>query len=774
MAITADTDIKEYNFPSNKDGQNDVGIKEYNFQAEEPEESIWKKGGRYLAQIGKAAPYVGPQAPYVAGYNILMSLAPYMNQTNRMEAAQKLVRRGFLDEKQYDEYVKSIEQGVSESASQTPTFENIYRGIEEKTGLPLTAKTEPQKALGLITAGAVSGPEGAIAKAATGGGAYAISKALQAIGVPENIADNIALVGSSYGSSKVSKKIGSTPSKSESLPIEHQIGTEQIPTKSKYSIFEGVPEFLTEHYAFPEEKIEPVKPPVGYGLRNIQKTSLNLKGKPIGKVEKGGKELPIAKEKINQLGTQYTPAQPNSTPIESIGSKISKYEARDPTIAGKRIKDIVTKKSESKYTDVNKKYAISKKLNENVIDTREDLYEELDEASKEKGALPDFRKDEDVSNKIIKIRDALAKKSIDPETKEVTLDFKPISNQELIDAATNLREYVQYKFAHDPSNAYYKIIDTIENDILRTAESNPKAHKAYAEAKESYKDWAQTYNNDYIRQYTNAQNKNYASLFNDSQKIDNYNQLNKILNNNPTQADIHYDKAIRRKIVEDKLSKFGKDKQQLSESLKNGHFEKALDELGIGLTSQERTSIINEAQAIARKQIQQHIHKQKEAPKTKKIPVREKEWWEGKLPEDIAHKADTVGGVKQLEKIFERTKGGAEKWDPIKLDLGIYRLRNGKIKGPETERSFAKVLEDVENRHYLETTLGKETVEKLDKLANEMEKTKLLTKDKTPLRKTLFNAGKREVLDRVLSGAQLPYEVKKVIIEQMVPRKTNP
>ena len=189
-----------------------------------------------------------------------------------------------------------------------------------------------------------------------------------------------------------------------------------------------------------------------------------------------------------------------------------------------------------------------------------------------------------------------------------------------------------------------------------------------------------------------------------------------------------------------------------------------------GLMDNRSTRGLKEGNIISIKAFTKNIQKSKQ-PKEHKEIKREPHWWEGKLPEDLARKADTVGGIKELDKVFAKVKDGTKKWEKIKLDLGIYRLRNGKIKVPESERSFIKVLEDVENRHYLQETLGKDLIQKLDNLSADLEKAKLLTKERVPIGKTLFNAGKREALDRILSSAQLPYELKQIVIEQLVPKK---
>lgn len=740
------------------------------------EEGTLKSIERYGLQVAKAAPYANP---ITAGYNILSNLAPYSHLTHQMEAAQNLWSAGAINDEQYQEYVKNIQNSMPQIQAQTPSFENIYRKIEETTGLPLEARTTGQKATELVSAGALGAGGGIGTKAASGASTYGLSQILQLIGVPEDVANSISLFVAPYGTSKASQKIQSMNKAgiqaTESPNIESAIKTESIPTRSKYDIFKELPEYLKEQSPIPEKEV----PPIGYGEREISYPIEEYQGKPIGKAKAIETSIPSAQEKISQLGTEVKPVTSESPIYEQLGSKISKYEARDPTIAGKRLKEIINNKSEQQYSEVNKKYNISRKLNQNIEEPRERLYDELDSELNEKGSLPDFKKDEDVMNKVKKIRDSLGKvdneykkeleeAGIDFSPKDV-IQFHPISNQELIDLSTNLRDYVQFKFAHDPSNAYYKIIDQIENEIINSSKNHPAALKAYLDAKDSYKNWAQTFNNDYIRQFTNKQNKNYSNLFKEAQNTDHYNQLKEILDNNPSQADKHYEKVLRRKIIEDKLAKYPTS-GKLSEALRSGEFEKSLDETGIGLSKEEKDSILNTAKRIASQGIKQKVGKLSKKPKEPSAP---KAWWEGKSPEELAQRAENISGVKELERSVKDLKGGPEKIKKLKLDLGLYRLRNGKIRGPESERSYAKVLEDVENRRYLEETLGKDTVDQLDVLTKNLEKTKLLDKNGSPKKGRFTAAIKREALDKVLSTVHLPYEVKRTVIEDLVPRPTG-
>ena len=106
-------------------------------------------------------------------------------EIDRLHAAAQ--RQGItFDEEKYRE-------GVYQAQRLFPTQENIERMIEEQTGAPLTPKNKIQKGLrlasqaGSLTSGTLT------QRAVAAGGAEVVNEGLQAVGVPEEIAEPIGL-----------------------------------------------------------------------------------------------------------------------------------------------------------------------------------------------------------------------------------------------------------------------------------------------------------------------------------------------------------------------------------------------------------------------------------------------------------------------------------------------------------------------------------------------------------------------------------------------------
>ena len=123
-------------------------------------------------------------------------------------------------------------ESVQNAASYFPTQGNIEKIIEEKTGIPLEAKTSLQKSIKLGSASASIAPGSLSQKAVAGVAAPSISQGLQKVGVPEPIAD-IAGLGTGVGVSTSAPKVTvSTAKKPSGLPIRR---FEKIDKKTEIS-----------------------------------------------------------------------------------------------------------------------------------------------------------------------------------------------------------------------------------------------------------------------------------------------------------------------------------------------------------------------------------------------------------------------------------------------------------------------------------------------------------------------------------------------------------
>lgn len=114
-----------------------------------------------------------------------------------------------------EKYLQSVEQ----AASQFPTQSNIEKFIEERTGAPLTPKTTGQKLLKFGSSAGKFTP-GNLAQKVIGGTVSGGTKGiLEEVGVPEPIADIVALPTGIVTGSKIPKPIISQKTKPSGLPI---------------------------------------------------------------------------------------------------------------------------------------------------------------------------------------------------------------------------------------------------------------------------------------------------------------------------------------------------------------------------------------------------------------------------------------------------------------------------------------------------------------------------------------------------------------------------
>ena len=114
-----------------------------------------------------------------------------------------------------------IMESIRSAADTFPTQANLERFIEEKTGIPLEAKTGLQKTLRFGTTAAGFRPGGVAAKTTAGAAAPAIKKGAELLGVPEPIAEGLGFVGSGVvpeaNISRVVKPSGLTARRFENL-----------------------------------------------------------------------------------------------------------------------------------------------------------------------------------------------------------------------------------------------------------------------------------------------------------------------------------------------------------------------------------------------------------------------------------------------------------------------------------------------------------------------------------------------------------------------------
>jgi hypothetical protein len=165
-----------------------------------------------------------------------------------------------------------------------------------------------------------------------------------------------------------------------------------------------------------------------------------------------------------------------------------------------------------------------------------------------------------------------------------SFSYKPVKNSVLIKQKQSLNNKVDFDFQQgSPKNIFKPTIQDISKAIEKTAVSNPEAYKSLKVADKAYSEWADTFNNDYLKPFRDESNKNYSKLYKSAQDFDEFNQINKALSRSKKGQQIS--RAIKRDLVNSKLEPFF-EQEKIHETL-GEKFSNTLDELSAVLSPEE-------------------------------------------------------------------------------------------------------------------------------------------------------------------------------------------
>lgn len=151
-----------------------------------PEEPWWKSAARTALQIPQGI-LEGTTYGITTGLGALGALG----ETDLdVEEWNKL--RGLYAEKGID-FDEAFERGRQEMLETIPTISNIGRKVEEKTGIPLEPKTRLQKGLRFGSMAGKISPGTLAQKGISAGTSVGTSESLKEAGVPESLAELVAL-----------------------------------------------------------------------------------------------------------------------------------------------------------------------------------------------------------------------------------------------------------------------------------------------------------------------------------------------------------------------------------------------------------------------------------------------------------------------------------------------------------------------------------------------------------------------------------------------------
>jgi len=237
------------------------------------------KGGDIFDQVeipesfGKSAFRTAVQAPLGYLKKSPISYIPDIFKALVDTESQEVLRQ--LSENDPDLVMSIAEEARKKSIGKLPTQDLLEEIIEEKTGIPLRAKTDVQKSLRLGGTAAGFSPGTALQKTTSGIIAPAASEGLKKVGTPEPVAEALGLLVSGPAGQSIPSKLESV-TKPSGLPLRRFEKVTQ-PTEVSTGKLEKISEKLESDFKkISDEIIE---------TSSIGKTRETLKENPSFKAE---------------------------------------------------------------------------------------------------------------------------------------------------------------------------------------------------------------------------------------------------------------------------------------------------------------------------------------------------------------------------------------------------------------------------------------------------------------------------------------------------------
>lgn len=284
-----------------------------------PQEPWYKSLARTLYQIPSG---LAQASTYPMDIFNILATGGALDEEGIQELERAAERQGIPFNR--DEYINAVMQ----QSQYIPTQSNIERIVEEKTGLPLTPKTGLQKGVKFASTGAGFTPGSLSQKVVGGATAEGLKEGLIYAGVPEPVAELVALPGGTMAGAKSPSITTSTVSKPSGLTTR-QFESIKTPTK------------------VPEAKISKINEKVETEFKGI--ADKIFEKSPIYDVQSAIKEGPLYKdsvvkefEKVQELADSL----PETITSRDITDKLTK------NVSPKRTKGFMDSESDKAYKNV--------------------------------------------------------------------------------------------------------------------------------------------------------------------------------------------------------------------------------------------------------------------------------------------------------------------------------------------------------------------------------------------------------------------------------------
>lgn len=444
---------------------------------------------------------------------------------------------------------------------------------------------------------------------------------------------------------------------------------------------------------------------------------------PFGQTSGEGKPLKgRVSEKFDELGLKPIETDFPKNLKQKVGQIFSSKPFYNTTEGGKALKNEVIKLDQQAYRKVNKAYEKSRELNSNIEEIHPSLVQSLENTLSELKIIPaPSGPQKDLITSIEKILDSLAEYNARGEEGKAFVGYKPISNQTLLEQAKSLRQKIDYDFAHgNAKNIFKPTIGQLEEAALNAAKDsgNLQAAESLVEAKKLYKDWAETFDSDYVRPFRDVTNKDYSKLFKGALDIDEANVLKDILVKSSEGEELA--KATSRELVEKHLGKFFDNPG----SLATDEFNKALREIEALISPEESKAIKDAFKSATHKPI---TFKAKKVPSKLGKNFQKTAEYLDKEPEYIGEQLSSRSGIRKLKNELSKTEKGKQLFQENVKQKARSIMKEGKVHKSSTAKEFYDVLNQESNREIMAEIFGEEEINSvLDELAKKENQGKYL------------------------------------------------
>ena len=525
-------------------------------------EGALKTAGRYIMQGVKALPYA---LPGVREANLALTTSAGSATQETLQELQDLWGEGRISQQQYDEAVRKVEESAPAVMQTAPTLQNLYRLAEQKTGLPFEAKTKGQRGAELFSLGAVGGPEGPLSKTLTGAATVSISEGLQKAGIPQDIADNVALIGATASTNAIDQALRSgkfQPNLQQTKPSTK--ANQLVPRQTPRKVSPTAPNAPNINPKFaPTAPQAPINPQQAEPYQISEQIIKQLPGQvkiprqpsappnPLLRLPppEPTKPAPLQKPEVPQVPTPpKMPNLPTKQEIDvgaetvkfedDVGNLISHEKALTPMEGGKSLIPAINESAGKAWKQNRQNYDLSRKLSEGkehrFLPTAQWIDNERSEILKRPyNTLSPFEKN--YLNRLTTTLDYLGK--IDQDTNKLI----PGSEQEIpVSQVIKLVQSINDDFSSEfqqgnKKNQYKRLIASINDGIEKALQGDSNALEAWQNARRFHSDvWEQIYENPLIQPYRSK----HASLLADklynraSSNPDVHLAINNILNGN--------------------------------------------------------------------------------------------------------------------------------------------------------------------------------------------------------------------------------------------------